>query len=133
MAAAKPPLSDAEVVRILRILAPLAADRAVILVGGQAVSVWARRLGVVVGGGSLADPLASKDVDFEGGVDAVRRAAALLGGSPRIPTLDEHTPNSGVVMFEDSDGVRRRIDFLDAPLGLNANDVRKTAIQLEIG
>jgi hypothetical protein len=106
MRAAKPPLSDAEVVRILRILAPLAADRAVVLVGGQAVSVWARRLGVEVGGGPVADTLASKDVDFEGGVDAVRRAAALLGGSPRIPTLDEHTPNSGVVILGTASGAQ---------------------------
>jgi hypothetical protein len=57
----------------------------------------------------------------------------LLGGVARVPTIDEHTPNAGVVMFDDTDGVRRRIDFLDAPLGLDADDVRATAVQLELG
>jgi hypothetical protein len=133
MSAAKPPLSDAEVVRILRLLAPVIADRQVVMVGGQAVSLWAGRLLVDVTSTVLANPLASKDLDFESGVDAVRRAAALLGGVPRIASWDDHTSNTGVVLFDDGDGIKRRIDFLLAPYGLDAADVRKTAIQLSVG
>jgi hypothetical protein len=50
MSAAKPPLSADEVVRILRLLAPVIADRAVVLVGGQAVAFWARFLGIDLAG-----------------------------------------------------------------------------------
>ncbi len=91
--AAKPALAAEEVRRILLSLAPLAADRAIVLVGGQAIAVWTNYLGV--GETSpVRDPLASKDIDFEGSARAARKAAALLGGSSLIPAIDEHTPNS---------------------------------------
>lgn len=133
MSAAPPPIADAEVARVLCLLAPLAADRSAILVGGQAVSVWAQRLGVEVSGGSLANPLASKDIDFEGSADAAGVAAGLLGGRSRVPSSDHHTPLAAVVFFDDSDGIERRIDFLVSPLGLDGGDVRDTAVELEIG
>ncbi len=40
----KPPLADAEVLRVLKVLEPLADDRAIVLVGGQAVAFWTRFL-----------------------------------------------------------------------------------------
>lgn len=132
VSAAEPPLRDAEVARILSLLAPLASDRSIILVGGQAVSVWAQRLNV-------SDPLlssellASKDIDFEGSADAARAAADLLGGRSRIPSFDHHTPLTGVVFFDDGDGIERRIDFLVSPFGLDGRDVRDTAVDIEIG
>lgn len=130
--AATPPLRADEVVRILSVLVPLTTDRSVVLVGGQAVAFWARFLGVEAGGAE-GQLLASKDVDFEGGGDAARTAARLLGGTLRLPTMDDHTPNAAVVLFQDSDGVPRRIDFLVAPIGLDASDVRRTAVALELG
>lgn len=129
MSAAPPPLGEAEVGRILALLAPLAVNRSAVLIGGQAVSVWARRLGI-------ADPepsaplLASKDIDFEGSAPAARKASKLLDGTIRIPVFGDHTPNTGVVVFVDSDGIERKIDFLVAPLGLRAQDVRDTAIRM---
>lgn len=44
--------------------------------------------------------------------------------------MDDHTPNTGIVIFTDSAGVEREIDFIDAPLGLNHRDVRDTAVPL---
>ena len=126
--AAKPPLSDEEVERILLTLAPLAADRSAVLVGGQAVAFWARLLGIIERKPELA-PLLSLDIDFEGAAAAARRAALLLDGSARIPGSDHHTPNTGVVVFIDEAGVERKIDFLGAPLGLRAHDVRETAVR----
>jgi hypothetical protein len=129
MSAAPPPLDEREVERILRILAPLTKDRAVVLVGGQALFLWAQRLGLVVPG-SDTGLLSSKDIDFEGSGQAARRAADLLGGSIRVPDIDSHTPNTGVVVFVDSGGVTRKIDFLGTPLGLRAQDVRDTAVRV---
>lgn len=37
---AKPPLTQAEVLRILQALEPLAEDRSIVLIGGQAVMFW---------------------------------------------------------------------------------------------
>jgi hypothetical protein len=94
--------------------------------------VWARQL-------NITDPvhsfelLASKDVDFEGSADAARAAARMIGGRPRVPSFDHHTPLTAVVFFDDDAGIERRIDFLVAPLGLNSRDVRDTAIEIELG
>jgi hypothetical protein len=130
--AAPPPLRADEVLRVLRVLAPVTADPSVVLVGGQAVDFWARFLGLDTADSS-AELLASKDIDFEGSAGAARAAADLLGGRSRIPSFDHHTPITGVVFFDDSDGIERRIDFLVSPLGLDGGDVRDTAVNVEIG
>jgi hypothetical protein len=96
--AAPPPLRADEVLRVLRVLAPVTADPSVVLVGGQAVEFWARFLGLDTADSS-AELLASKDIDFEGSADAARAAADLLGGRSRIPSFDHHTPLTGVVFF----------------------------------
>lgn len=38
--------------------------------------------------------------------------------------MDDQTPNSAVVEFVDDDGIKREIDFLGAPFGLSAEEVR---------
>jgi hypothetical protein len=129
---AKPPLKQSEVRRVLRLLAPLSEDKRIILVGGQAVAWWARYLRPRGAGLPVANVLASKDLDFEGGITAAKQAADLLGAQLRIPGIDDHTPNTGVIVFEDRDGVRRELDFIDQPAGLRAQDVRDTAVLMEL-
>jgi hypothetical protein len=127
---AKPPLREEEVARILGLLEPLSEDRSIVLVGGQAVTFWTRFLAERSSEvGSLA-PMASKDLDFEGSPRTVRRAAELLGARMRLASMDDHTPNTGIVMFVDADGVEREIDFIDEPLGLRGRDVRDTAVRM---
>jgi hypothetical protein len=126
----KPPLRDEEVARILGLLEPLSDDRSIVLVGGQAVSFWTRFLGERSSELGALAPMASKDIDFEGSARAVRRAAELLTARVRLASMDDHTPNTGVVLFVDADGVEREIDFVDQPLGLRARDVRDTAVRL---
>ena len=128
---AKPALRHEEVQRVLRLLEPLTADRRIVLVGGQAVAFWMR---FFQEHGELEhdEPLASKDIDFEGSAQSVRRAAELLAGRMRIASMDDITANIGIVLFTDSDGVRREIDFIEAPLGLSARDVRDTAVRITL-
>jgi len=128
--APKPPLRHQEVRRIIGLLQPLAVERRIVLIGGQAVAFWLRFLHPAAGDAALADALTSKDIDFEGSAQSVRRAGELLSGRVRIATIDDSTPNTGIVLFTDADGVEREIDFLDAPLGLTARDVRDTAVRL---
>ncbi|MGC2372998.1 MAG: hypothetical protein WA484_03895 [Solirubrobacteraceae bacterium] len=129
---AKPPLRDAEVARILGLLEPLSDDRSIVLVGGQAVTFWTRFLGERSSEVGALTPMASKDIDFEGSARAVRRAADLLRARMRLASMDDHTPNTGIVLFVDADGIEREIDFIDQPLGLQARDVRDTAVRLLI-
>ena len=93
--------------------------------------MWAQRLRIADRRPS-SDLLASKDIDFEGSADAARAVAELLGGRSRVPSFDHHTPLTGVVFFDDSNGIERRIDFLVAPLGLDGRDVRDTAVEVEL-
>jgi hypothetical protein len=127
---AKPPLRHEEVQRILGLLEPLSADRSIVLVGGQAVAFWTRFLGEHSSEVAAFAPLASKDIDFEGSARAVQRTAALLGARMRLASMDDHTPNTGIVIFLDADGIEREIDFIDQPLGLRARDIRDTAVRL---
>jgi hypothetical protein len=127
----KPPLRPEEVRRILRDLSPLSEERRIVLIGGQAVAFWAAFF-------ELEAPDAeeklftSKDIDFEGAARSARRAGELLGGEVRIATMDDHTPNTGVVLFKDSDGEDREVDFISAPYGLDSRDVRDSAVKLTV-
>ncbi len=127
----KPPLRPEEVRRILCELAPLSEDRLIILVGGQAVAFWVAFFKLKPHSAEQ-EVFTSKDIDFEGAARTARRAGELLGGEVRIPTIDDHTPNTGIVLFEDSDGERREIDFLMAPYGLDGRDVRDSAVRLSV-
>jgi len=126
----QPPLAFADVKAILTKLERIADS--VVLVGGQAVNFWAEFYAARVPAIEREAPFTSKDIDFCGDVRAVRVCAERLGGTSRIATMDDHTPNTGVVTFLDGDGVERTIDFLDAPLGLRAKEVHRLAIPAEI-
>jgi len=125
-----PPLAFADVKPILTRLERIADS--VVLVGGQAVNFWAELYAPRVPAIDREAPFTSKDIDFCGDVRAVRICADRLGGTSRIATIDDHTPNTGVVTFLDDEGVKRTIDFLDSPLGLRAEEVQRLAIPAEI-
>jgi hypothetical protein len=127
--AQKPPLSPSEVERILRELEPLSRERRIILIGGQAVAVWAAFF-KLESGPSQANLFTSEDIDFEGAQRSARAAGELLGGEVRIPEMGHFTPNTGIVLFQDSEGIDREIDFIQEPHGLDARDVRDTAVQI---
>lgn len=117
---------------MLRLLQPAMHDQRIVLVGGQAVAFWQRYLQRYSSELELLEPVTSKDVDFEGSARAAQRAAELLDGRAAFPSPDHvATPNTGIVIFTDSQGVTREIDFIAEPLGLNARDVRDTAVTIE--
>ena len=81
----------------------------------------------------VQETAASKDIDFVGGQKIVKHVAVLLGGDVKLATMDDHaTPNSGVILFKDSEGYERQLDFLDAPAGLRMDDVLETARLFEV-
>jgi len=129
MQEAKPPLRVEEVERVLGLLAPLTESAQIVLVGGQALAFWSARFAEPAGEISA---VASKDIDFEGSADAARRAARLLGGEVMIPSPLEPSPMTGTVAFVDAEGIDRSLDFIESPRGLDANDVRETALRIEL-
>jgi hypothetical protein len=95
------------------------------------LNFWAERYLNYSTGLQREAPFASKDIDFQGSRDVVRLCADRLHGQPRFASMDDVTPNVAVVLFADSQGNERRIDFLDRPYGLDAKDAREMAIPVE--
>jgi hypothetical protein len=75
---------------------------------------------------------ATKDIDSCGDRTAVRLCAERIGGQSKLAGMDDHTPNTGIVTFIDEHGIERVIDFIDQPYGLRADDVRKTALPIDV-
>jgi hypothetical protein len=115
------------------ILAKIAdLGRELVLVGGQAVNFWAFVYESRVPALAHEAPFASKDIDFCGDQRSVCICAERLGGTPRVATFDDATPNSGTVVFVDGSGVSRTIDVVSAPFGLDGAEVHATALPVEI-
>lgn len=126
-------MTDLAYVDVRPVLAKLAdLERDLVLVGGQAVNFWASYYEARVPELAREAPFTSKDIDFCGDQRAVRVCAERLGGTPRVATFDDATPNSGTVVFVDGAGVTRTLDVLSAPFGLDAAEVHTTALPVEV-
>ena len=77
-------------------------------------------------------PVVSRDIDFLGNTADRQRAGKLLGGRVRVAGWEDHTPLAGAAMFLDSDGHKRRLDFLENLYGMNSDDIRSTAIEVDL-
>lgn len=127
------PLSISDVLALLDALGGLSQQ--VVLIGGQALNYWVEQY---LAEGRVPEldvdaPFTSKDIDFCGPRSVVPDVAARLHrGRARQATLDDVTPNVGVVEFEDSTGSQRLIDFLGDPFGMNAADVLRTSVMVDL-
>lgn len=128
-----PPLSVTEATRIFARLREVLLDRGVVLVGGQALELWAAQLEDRLPR-SLTQEIASRDIDLLGERAIVQRAAELLDARVTLSRgwQDRMNPLVGVATFLDSEDQERRIDFLDRVHGLHADDIRETAIPVDI-
>ena len=110
------PLSVRDVGELLQ-RSPRARD--VVLVGGQALNIWAVRFGLAAEATAV-----SRDVDFFG-----TRADAVAAGldwhaDVHAASLDDHTPNSATVIVS-IDDERHGIDFLSSIAGVEPEELRR--------
>jgi len=94
------------------------------VVGGQALNIWAERYAGRCSELSEYAPFTSKDLDYFGTQDAARLIAERLGGKLKIPKIDDHTPNTALLIIE-LDGEKVVVDFIGHVLGIHDRDVRK--------
>lgn len=107
------------------------ADPRAVLVGGQVVGGWGEYFEPRHGPG-LVD-VASKDVDLIGDRETVRACAERLGGRPQFPSLDNVVAAQlGIIKTNAPDGSPLRIDVLGNLFGLDAKEIRTTAISIEL-
>jgi hypothetical protein len=102
------------------------------LIGGQALNFWAEQYSGRAE--ALADqgPFASKDVDFCGTQDDVRRCAAAVGGKPTYQPTDAHSLCVGVVHYIDVHEEPRQLDFLSKPFGLETEPVSDMSFPVDV-
>jgi hypothetical protein len=126
------PLSLAKAERIIALLEDVVRERSVVLIGGQAVAIWTAYLQSRLTNGLVAAHVVSGDIDFLGNADDARRAAKMLGGRVKLAKWEDRTTLTGVATFLDSEGHERRMDFLQSAYGMNSEDIKKTAIEVEL-
>ena len=100
--------------------------------GGQAVSFWVDFYAAQVPALARLAPLTTADIDFVGDRRAVTICAERLDGAAKLPDLDDHTPNTGMVKFVDAAGEKQNIDFIDQPHGLTAREVYRMAVPVRV-
>lgn len=103
-----------------------AAGLDAIIVGGQAVNLWAYHYSS--DNSELLDwmPFSSEDLDFFGGRVEAMLCHEVLGGQVALNRDFDPSPNAGVVLVNRSDH-QLRIDVLASVYGLNDAEISNTA------
>ncbi len=119
-----PPLSVGDVEALLS-TSPEARNS--VIVGGQALNIWAvkyqlRRVGVML----------SEDVDFVASAKAATQAGVEWGAETLLPEFDNAAPNTAVLILDFAGG-KRRIDFLSGVLGVDTDALKSSAMTIRFG
>jgi hypothetical protein len=97
-----------------------------IIVGGQAVNLWAYRYSLDCPELKEWLPFSSEDLDFFGGRVEAMLCHEVLGGQVKLNRDFDPSPNAGVVLVNRSDR-QLRIDILASVFGLNDAEISSTA------
>jgi hypothetical protein len=119
-----PHLSPDAVGALLKQLAPARAE--LVLIGGQALNLWAERYAGSCPELAAAAPFTSKDIDFCGTADNVRECAQLVGGTHQLFDVSDRTAAAGVVTTPT--GIE--LDLVRTPCGVNPTEVVLHAVPL---
>jgi len=99
-----------------------------VLVGGQAVNVWACRYEQDLAAWHELRPFTSRDLDYHGGLAEARLAMRVLGARGTLNTGSDPSPNAGVLKVSLPDGRELLVDILTGVFGLSAAEVERTAV-----
>ncbi len=127
MKVSPPPMEKLTPKDLINVLLQLqASELSAIVVGGQAVNLWAYKYQAQCPELREFMPYTSEDLDFYGGrVEAVV-CHEVLGGQVRLNQDFDPSPNAGVVLVDRPDG-QLRIDFLATVYGLSEAEIVGTA------
>jgi hypothetical protein len=125
-----PQPSDAEPRPLTDFASILATKEPVLLVGGQAVNVWA--LYYESRTAELA-PFVSRDVDVLGDRDTLTALAKVAGTKPQFFPLRPPTNEVGVVIAKDPNGLPLLIEVLRYVHGVDNEDLRAPVYTVAVG
>ena len=106
-------------------------DLEAVVVGGQAVNLYAYQYVKVAPQLEQYLPFASEDLDFYGGKIEAIICQEILGGRVILNRDFEPSPNAGILLVDYQDKTLR-IDFLASVYGLNDTEITGTAWVNEI-
>lgn len=107
------------------VLQALALTKGVII-GGQAVNLWAEHYQKEASPWQELRPYTSFDLDVLGNRTDVLKCSQALNAEPFFPTPSENTPNSGKIVAK-VQGAEFEIDFLHSPNGLSPAEIVELA------
>jgi hypothetical protein len=115
-------------------LAPLlkAAGRTGVLVGGQALAVWVDYFGIAASWGSADDAVITRDTDFLGDRAFVERVAKVLPGRTVFPPRRALTALVAQIEIPRPDDTFLNVDVIHKVIGVDADAIRRRAVQIEI-
>lgn len=102
-----------------------------LVVGGQALNIWAERFSERAPELRAYGPFTSRDIDYFGYAEAAQQLAAKLGGEAKIPEPDDHTPNTAVVLAT-VNGKTLLIDFIGHVLGVRTKHLAGNSIEIDV-
>jgi hypothetical protein len=99
-----------------------------VLVGGQAVNVWAWRYQQDSPAWRELRPYTSRDLDYHGGLAEARLAMQVLGARGRLNTGADPGPNAGVLTVSLPDGRELLVEILTGVFGVGVAELERTAV-----
>ena len=103
-----------------------ASELETVVVGGQAINLWAFQYGQDTEEWNQYRPFASEDLDFYGGRIEVMICRDALNGRATFNRDFDPSPNAGVVLVE-RQGKNLRIDILASVFGLSDAEIASTS------
>jgi len=114
---------------LVAVFRPLeAAGWDAVLVGGQAVNIWACHYEQDLPDWHRLRPYTSCDLDYHGGLAEARLAMRVLGAQGHLNTGSDPSPNAGALSVHLADGRKLVVDILTGVFGLSAAEIDRTAI-----
>jgi len=98
-----------------------------ILIGGQAVNLYANHYADQIIDIESYRPLASRDLDFHGGPVDARRAMSILNADGKINDGTDPSPNAGVLRVPMQTGDTLIIDILTSVFGVSASELVRSS------
>ena len=116
---------------IADILDTLPENHGAVLVGGQALNLWAEYYAIQDPEIRALEPFFSADVDFIGTREDAEHMNRTLGGTLRIPDMDTHTIMTAKIDKKTKGGEDLQIDFMESILGVESHDLKRDAVTVK--
>ena len=104
---------------LTKVLESLPEDDNTILIGGQALNVWAEYYSELDAALTTHSPFFSNDIDFLGDKQAATALHDAWKGTIKIPDMDTHTAMTAKLTFKLEDGRPVNVDFLEVMIGVD--------------